>query len=91
MLRTSSALWLVRQSREASTAIVIGSSSQLAIERSPLARAAQACGEPLVGVVDCLTVEAQARHIGPVGHDSDHRFSSSNWSDGPPAPAGGIS
>ena len=38
MLRTSSALWLVRQSREASTAMVIESSSQLAIDRSPLAR-----------------------------------------------------
>jgi len=31
-------LWLVRQSREASTAMVIESSSQFAIERSPLAR-----------------------------------------------------
>ena len=37
-LRTSSGLWLVRQSRDASTAMVIESSSQLAIERSPLAR-----------------------------------------------------
>jgi len=36
--RTSSALWLARQSRDASTAIVIESSSQLAIARSPLAR-----------------------------------------------------
>ncbi len=37
-----------------------------------LGEAAQAGGEPLVGVVDGLTVEAQARHIGPIGHDSDH-------------------
>ena len=37
-----------------------------------LGEATQAGGEPLVGVVDGLTLQAQARHIGPIGHDSDH-------------------
>ena len=37
-----------------------------------LGEAAQAGGEPLVGVVDGLTAEAQARDIGAIGHDSDH-------------------
>ena len=46
-----------------------------------LGEAAQAGGEPLVGVVDGLTVETKARHIGAIGHDSDHRSSSSTWSD----------
>ena len=42
-----------------------------------LGEAAQAGGEPLVGVVDGLTVEAQARDIGSEGHDSDHSCLSS--------------
>src|SRR6185437_35551 len=37
-----------------------------------LGEAAQPGGEPLVGVVHRLTAEAQTRHIGPIGHDSDH-------------------
>ena len=37
-----------------------------------LGEAAQAGGKPLVGVVDGLTVETQARHIGAIGDDSDH-------------------
>ncbi len=46
-----------------------------------LGEPAQARGEPLVGLVHGLPVETQARHIGAIGHDSDHRSSSSTWSD----------
>ena len=72
MLRTSSGLWLVRQSRDASTAMVIEVLVPVGHRALALGEAAQAGGEPLVGVVHGLTAETQARHIGPIGHDSDH-------------------